>query len=271
MPKPIVNQLKDDAYGVMLQTITAASQLPGVKVDRESFLRQQFKDDEYLDIILAEGPQAVYSLDSLQKRANKIIDNMTLQTAGVAFALGLPSNPLVAGAAGAADVVQYFGFALNMGQQIAYLFGEADLFQGNHKRLPEEVQFRVVTFLGVMMGVAGSQKLLRDLAKPVGQYVGKRVARQALTKTVWYPLVKKVGKAIGLKVTRQTVQKTIEKGIPILGGVIGGGLTFMSFAPMGQRLVKTFIQYHEGDFDEAMAYSPAFKKRLAENKKNNQS
>lgn len=254
--------IQEDAYDIMLQTVTAASQLPGVKVNREAFLRQQFKRDKHLDIILAEGPQAVYSLKSLKKKANKIIDAMTFQTAGVAFALGLPSNPFIAGAAGAADVVQYFGFALNMGQQIAYLFGEADLFEGNHKRLPEEVQFRIVTYLGIMMGAAGSQKLLQDLAKPVGQHLGKQVARQALTKTVWYPVVKKVGKAIGVKVTKQTAQKVIQKAVPIVGGLIGGGMTFVSFAPMGHNLVNTFIQYHEGVFDEALEYTPAFKERM---------
>ena len=263
----MANNIQDNAYGVMLQTITAASQLPGVKVDRKTFLREQFKGDEYLDIILAEGPQAVYSLEALKKKANKIIDSMTLQTAGLAFALGLPANPLVAGIAGTADVVQYFGFALNMGQQIAYLFGEAELFEGNHTKLPDEVQFRIVTYLGIMMGVSGSQKLLQDLAKPVGKHLGKKFMKKAVTKGVWYPLVQKVGKAIGFQVTKQTTRKVIEKAVPLIGGVIGGGLTFISFAPMGHNLVDTFIKYQQGEFEEHLDYNPDFKKRLAEAKK----
>ena len=46
---------QNDAYSVVIQTINAASQLPVVKVDREEFLRNQFKDSRYLDSILEHG------------------------------------------------------------------------------------------------------------------------------------------------------------------------------------------------------------------------
>lgn len=60
------------------------------------------------------------------------------------FVTGLPSNPVTALASGGADVVQYFGFALNLSQQIAYLFGEDDLFGGDYNQLPEEARIRIV-------------------------------------------------------------------------------------------------------------------------------
>ena len=48
------------------------------------------------------------------------------------------SFPVTALVSGGADVVQYFGFALNLSQQIAYLFGEEELFSGDYNQLPEE-------------------------------------------------------------------------------------------------------------------------------------
>lgn len=41
-----------------LDTVTALSKLPVVRVDRGEFLRKQFKDSEYLDRILEDGPRA---------------------------------------------------------------------------------------------------------------------------------------------------------------------------------------------------------------------
>ncbi len=202
---------QDQLYATMLQTVTAASQLPLVRVEREEFLRKQFKENPHLETILKEGPQAVYTEESLRKQADKIIRNLTNQTSLISFAAGLPGNPFTAVAAGTADVVQYFGYALNMAQQIAYLFGEDNLFSDGNKEVSEEAQFRIVAYLGVMFGATGSAALLTNVSKKVGINVGKQVASKALTKTTWYPLVKKVGAVIGTKITK----KTVEKGIKI--------------------------------------------------------
>lgn len=202
---------QDQLYATMLQTVTAASQLPLVQVERGEFLRKQFKENPHLETILKEGPQAVYTEESLRKQADKIIRNLTNQTSLISFAAGLPGNPFTAVAAGTADVVQYFGYALNMAQQIAYLFGEDNLFSDGNKEVSEEAQFRIVAYLGVMFGAAGSAALLTNVSKKVGINVGKKVASKALTKTTWYPLVKKVGAVIGTKITK----KTVEKGIKI--------------------------------------------------------
>jgi len=93
-------------------------------------------------------------------------------------------------AAGGADVAQYFGFAINLAQQIAYLFGEDELFDGGGQ-LSEAAQIRVIAYLGAMFGAAGAAALVSQTSKRAGANLGKKVAAQALTKTAWYPLVKK--------------------------------------------------------------------------------
>lgn len=241
----VLNQ--EQLYDKFLQVILAASQLPYVKINRKEFLKAEFKDSEHLDVILRHGPQVVYSSRALRKRASRLINNATNKTAILSLLAGLPSNPVVAVAAGSADVIQYFGFALNLSQQIAYLFGEDELFSENNKELPEEVKIRIVAYLGIMFGAGGAGFLIQNVFKKGAANVGKKVAQKALMKTAWYPIVKKVGAILGNKVTKATVEKVVAKTIPILGGVISGGITFATFRPMGERLADTFEKLLNGE------------------------
>lgn len=248
---------QDKLYATTLQTIGAVSKLPVVRVDREAFLRKHFGDSEHLDVILERGPQAVYSVESLRKKANSLIKNSAAKTSAVSFASGLPGNPAVMIAAGGADVAQYFGFAINLAQQIAYLFGEDDLFDGGGE-LSEAAQMRVIAYLGAMFGAAGAAALVSNTSKIAGANLGKKVAAQALTKTAWYPLVKKVGAVIGMKITKKTVEKTITKAVPVVGGVVSGGLTYVTFRPMGHRLADTLVKNLNGDFNDELELNPQF-------------
>ena len=257
---------QNDAYAVVIQTINAASQLPIVRVDREEFLRKQFKDSKYLDSILEHGPQQVLTPEALRKRAEKIIKDSTTKTSVTSFVAGLPSNPFTAVVAGGADIVQYMGFALNLAQQIAYLFGEDDLYEGNYKELPEEVQIRVISYLGIMFGASGASALIANVSKAAGMNLGKKVAQKALTKTAWYPLVKKVGTIIGVNITKKSVGSIITKTVPIIGGLASGGITYITFKPMGARLADTFEKILNGEFEVEFdiedELKPEFKDRL---------
>lgn len=230
---------QDKLYSTTLQTIGAVAKLPVVRVDREAFLRKHFGDSERLDVILERGPQAVYPVEVLRSKASSLIKTSAAKTSMASFATGLPGNPALMIPAGGADVAQYFGFAINLAQQIAYLFGEDDLFDGGGGELPEAAQMRVIAYLGAMFGAAGAAALVQNTSKVAGANLGRKVAVQALTRTTWYPLVKKVGAVIGMKITKKTVEKTITKAVPVVGGVVSGGLTYVTFRPMGHRLADT--------------------------------
>lgn len=231
------NQL--EPFEILTQTITAASQLPFVKVDREQFLRQEFKNDKYIDVILEKGPQEVYKPDVLKRKAIKIINDTTNKTTVLAFMAGLPGNPIVAGVAATADITQFFGFALHLSQKIAYLYGEDNLFD-NSKQISDETKIRIIAYLGVMFGASGANTLILKVAKNAGPNIGKKVAAKALTKTTWYPLVKKVGTILGIKINKKIIGNVISKMVPVIGGVISGGITYTTFKPMGIKLSKTF-------------------------------
>ncbi|MCQ2562797.1 MAG: SHOCT domain-containing protein, partial [Alphaproteobacteria bacterium] len=89
----------------------------------------------------------------------------------------------------------------------------------------------------------------------------KKIPQKALTKTFWYPIFKKMANSIGIKITKQTVGKGVSAAIPIVGGVISGGLNFASMLPMAKRLQneldKTCFDYSEEEFEQDYAYIEA--------------
>lgn len=247
-----VSEQANKGYNTTMNLITTLSQLPLVRVNRDEFLKNTFKKSEHIDRILVEGPQAVFTSDSLRKKANEIIQASTNSTSVASFVAGLPSNIAVAIAAGGADLTQYFGFALNLAQQLAYLFGEDDLFTGGHGDVSEQTKGRIVAYLGVMLGAGGAASLLVATSKKAAEVMGKKVAAKALTKTAWYPLLKKVAAWIGIKITKQSVGKAVTKAVPVIGGFFSAGITYFTFKPMGNRLADVFKKNMDGEFDIEM-------------------
>ena len=84
----------------------------------------------------------------------------------------------------------------------------------------------------------------------------KTIPQKALTKTLWYPILEKVLKIFGVSLTKGGLAKGMGKVIPILGGVLSGGLTFATMKPMGERLQKELsklVNYNEGQYQTDMA------------------
>ena len=70
----------EELYDVAITMIGGVAKLPVIRVDREAFLRQQFAGSEYLDEILQHGPQHVYTVESLRRKADGVIKKSTNQT-----------------------------------------------------------------------------------------------------------------------------------------------------------------------------------------------
>ena len=243
----------EELYDAAIAMIGSVTKLPAIRVDRDAFLRQQFADSEYLDEILEHGPQYVYTVESLRRKADEVIKQSTNRTTLAAFVAGIPV------AAGSADMIQYFGFAINLAQKIAYLFGEDDLFSGESE-LNEGAKVRILAYLGAMFGASGAAAMVGKLAKEVGKNMGKKIPQQALMKTTWYPLLKKVGAMVGKKVVKESVGKAVTKVVPVVGGAISGAITYATFKPMGGRLADVLVRNLNGEFDEAgMELRPEFR------------
>lgn len=267
----------EKAFEVLQKTINAVANAPLVHVDREEFLRKQFGSSPYIEKILEDGPQSVFTLDSIQRKAVDVIKNSTRKTTMASFAAGLMANPVTTVATASFDVTQFFGFALNLAQKIAYLYGEDELFseisakgfsgdlvKKDGEAVPEVAQMKMIAWLGAMMGVSGAGGLVLHTSKAAGISIGKKVASQALTQTAWYPVLKTVGSLLGFKITKKTVESVINNAVPVIGGFISGGMTYAAFNPMGQRLSDMFVKVLNGDFDIEMELNPEFALSLEE-------
>ena len=148
------------------------------------------------------------------------------------------------------DVAQFYAFSLKLAQELGYIYGFNDLWASRND-LSEEAKNTLLLYLGVMLGVNGAGALLRSGGVTVAKHVMTTVPQKALTKTLWYPILKKVLKIFGVTLTRRGLAKGMGKAIPILGGVISGGLTYATMKPMGERLQKELsklVNYSEAQY-----------------------
>lgn len=216
--------------------ITTAVQIPGVKVNRRKFLSETFANENIsIEDVLDLGPVAAQiPQERLTVLASKLILTRTSQSSIASFVAGIPGG-LAMAATIPADVLQFFGMALRLAQELSYLYGAQDLWQ-NGQVDDEKVKNQLLLYCGVMFGVSGAVSGVRVLSTQIAKTALKKLPQKALTKTFWYPIIKQIGKAIGIKVTKSAVAQGFSKAIPVIGGVISGGLNFASMLPMANRL-----------------------------------
>ena len=216
--------------------VTSAVQLPGVKVDRKKFLAETFANHNVvIEDIFELGPiEAGISQEELSKLANKLILSRTGQSSVASFVAGIPGGFAMA-ATIPLDVLQFFGMAIRLAQELSYLYGADDLWQ-NGQLDDEKVKNQLLLYCGVMFGVSGAVSGVRVLTTQIAKTTLKKLPQKALTKTFWYPMIKQIGKALSIKITKSTVAKGISNAIPVIGGVISGSLNFASMLPMANRL-----------------------------------
>ncbi len=229
----------------LTEIISTAIQIPGVKVNREAFLRDTFKgkSDAEIDAIISVGAvEAGCGREELKKIAEKLIDTRTAASSMASFAAGLPGGFTMAVTI-PADILQFYGVALRMAQELAYLYGEPDLWAGGRPD-SEKVTNQLILYCGAMMGATGAAQVVRILASALAEQIAKKLPQKALTKTLYYPIVKSIAKAFSVKMTKGVFAKGVSKAIPIIGGVVSGGLTLVTMRPMGFRLLKALDEAH---------------------------
>lgn len=84
--------------------------------------------------------------------------------------------------------------------------------------------------------MAGANNALKAVAKALGSGVQKQLMKKALTKGTIYPVVKNIAKWFGVRMTKEVFAGFFKHAIPVIGGVIGGGLTYISFKPCCDKL-----------------------------------
>jgi len=241
-PNAVVNVLDqngDDELGID-DIIILAVKTPGVHISRAAFLQKElFKNhpQDVIDKAIATTPaQAGISPKEIAKIADNVIALERNCVSGISVALGAPGWWAMA-ATIPADIVQYYGYTLRATQKLLYLYGFPEIDVGEDGlQLDSEKINAIIMSLGVMNGVAGANNAIKGMAKALAIGVEKKLLNMALTKGAFYPLVKSILKWFGIKLTKSVFAGFFKKAIPIVGGVIGGGLTFLAFKPCCYRL-----------------------------------
>ncbi|MGP5721042.1 hypothetical protein ACTXPG_15540 [Glutamicibacter arilaitensis] len=214
--------------------------LKGVRIDRRHFLKSELQkrgcSTEIIDRAVTSTPvEAGIKLATLDDIANRSIDFETRKSTTLSFAAGIPGGIAMLGTV-PADITQFYVHAFRVMQKIAYVYGWQSFLEETDD-IDDETLGLLASFLGVMMGVGGASASLGNFAANVATpAVQKNIAKVALTKTAWYGPMKKTLGIIGITVTKQSFAKTVSKVVPIVGGVISGGMTYVVLATQSKRL-----------------------------------
>ena len=178
-------------------------------IDREEFLKESIGDyisEDMARIAIEENTKAAGIRRKLVDTiASQIISSEVNKASGVSVAAGSTWATLPA------DVIQYFGFVLRIVQKLAYLYGwkAFDLTIEDGKLVSEETANELTRLIGIMFDA------------------------------------KEEDKDIGAKMGKLTLAKGVVAPVPVLGGVLSGGLTYATLRPYAERLKDRLSEQFE--------------------------
>lgn len=221
--------------------IIGAIRVPGVKIDRASYLRHQLHTrfpEDVIELAVAENPRiAGIPLEIIDELADEAIKYERTIVSGISAALSIPGGWAIV-ATLPVDIAQYYGCMLRVAQKLLYLYGFPQIDMEEKDAILDDTTLNVlVACFAVMNGVAGANSALRGIAAALGRGVSRQLKAARLSQNAFYNAIK----ATLRKYFEKKINKTIfagffEKAIPVVGGIIGGGLTYLSFKPCCDKL-----------------------------------
>lgn len=222
--------------------VQQAMKLPVVNVNRERFLRKElikYYSEDVVNLAIKKNPAyAGIEKERVNEISKQVINYETNKVSAISFVVGMPGGFAMA-ATVPADIAQYFAYMIRVMQKLAYLYGFED-FELSDDTISDDTMNQVMVFLGVMYGVQGANAGVKKIAEAAAKKVSKTLANKALTKGTVYPIVKKIAQVVGIKMTKQIFAESVSKVVPIIGGVVTGGLSYATFKPCAKKLKNSF-------------------------------
>jgi len=244
----IIDSIKNISFE---DIIVQSMKLPLVKIERDDFLKKQFEhlvEPNTMELILREGTiKARVKPELLDKLAQAAIKQETLRVTALSTGAGVPGFKFMA-ATVPADLIQFYAHVFRIAQKLAYIYGWQNLIDD------EETRNKMYVFLGVMEGVGLANKALMQFALERGPIIGARVAAKPLTQTLWYPILKTILKNVGVKITKKSVSNFISKAVPIIGGVVSGGVSYVIYKSMANNLSQRLSSLSKMTPEEILDY-----------------
>ena len=215
-----------------LEFLAKVVRVPGVRVNRDEFLRQELRklrmDDDAIARAIDSNPLlAGVALTEIDRLAEEAISYETNKSAAISFVAGIPGGFAMLGTI-PADLMQYYAHALRIMQKLAYLYGWSELLPDG-RETDDDTLGVLAVFFGVMLGVGGAAQSLTAFARVAAKTAYQNHAtKRALMSITWYPVVKHSLRLIGINITKSTAAKGFSKIVPVIGGFVSSGLTFMA-------------------------------------------
>ncbi|WP_010235038.1 hypothetical protein [Clostridium arbusti] len=230
-----VNISNDSKFFMILK---AAMNVPGVQIRRNDFLRKELSIEfpaNVVDMAIEKNPaSAGITVTQLEKIAKSCISYETNKVTAISAVAGIPGGFAMIGTV-PVDTTQYFAHIIRILQKLIYLYGWKELYNSNGD-FDDDTTNQLTLFIGVMFGVNSANSAITKLAQSAAVKGEKSLANKALTKGMIYPIVKKIAEKLGVRMTKEIFAKGVSKIVPVLGGVISGGLTYATFKPSAVRL-----------------------------------
>ena len=259
MTKPLAN-----SPASVEDIIRNVVKLPITRINREKFLKKELRkyySEEVVKLAISKNPAcAGIETKRIDLIAKQVINYETRKVTSISFAAGVPGGFAMI-ATVPADISQYFCFMIRVMQKLAYLYGFED-FKLSEDDISDNTLDQILVFFGVMLGVQGANAAVKKIAGAAANKVAKSLAQKALTKTTIYPIVKKVATSVGIRMTKDIFAKSVSKTIPVLGGFISGGISYVSFKSCSIRLKNTFRELPIAD--------PMFYRKKTDDNTNNE-
>lgn len=142
-------------------------------------------------------------------------------TSAVSFAAGVPGGGLL-GVTIPADLLQYTAAMLKLSQELCYLYGAEDMMPAGTDL--DEVKTRLIINAGAMLGAPGGAELLRLTA-----------ANDTPEGSIFDAAVKHITRDAGKELAKNAAMGGAAKVLPLIGGLVSGGVTYATLTPMGKR------------------------------------
>ena len=216
---------------------------PGARVNRSEFLKKSLSfycsDEQIEKAITTSVKDSGISEELLESITRKVIKNHTYKVTGISTLSGMPGG-IVMVATIPADLAQFYYHVIVLAQKLAYLYGYPQ-FDGDDEG-DEELVYQLTLFIGVMYDVNEARKAVLAASHRLAANGLSKVPGETLTQTGFYILKKNTARWVGIKVTEKTFSQGLGKIIPIVSGLVSGGISYTTFSPMAKKLKATLVE-----------------------------
>lgn len=235
-----------------MNALISAATLPGVRIQRDDFLRRTLSrhcTPEQVEAAVATTPARAGLTPALVERlAKEAVHQEATRVSAISAAAGVPGGFAVLGTAGL-DMAQNLAHVLRVSQKLAYLHGWPDFFDG--EEFDDATKGVLTLFTGVMFGAHGAAQGVTKLSALIATRVVTELPKRVLGRSTLYPLIRRIATQLGVRMSKEVFAKGVSKIVPVIGGVVSGGLTLATFWPMASRLRR-----HLAGLDLARAETP---------------